>query len=85
MCCFEQWNRCAYIGFTFVRSKKRGDEVITPPNSFIASAASIVHLGAIPVFCDVKFDQNMDPKQIVKKNFEKDKGNYASSPIRENM
>ena len=52
---------------------KRGDEVITPPNSFIASAASIVHLGAIPVFCDVKFDQNMDPKQIVKKISKKTK------------
>ena len=24
----------------------KGDEVITPPNSFIASTASIVHLGA---------------------------------------
>ena len=32
---------------------RKGDEVITPPNSFVASTASIVHLGAIPVFCDV--------------------------------
>ena len=29
---------------------KAGDEVITPPNSFIASTAVIVHLGAVPVF-----------------------------------
>ena len=27
-----------------------GDEVITPPNSFIASTAAIVHLKAKPVF-----------------------------------
>ena len=40
---------------------KRGDEVITPPNSFVASTAAIVHLGAIPVFADVKEDQNIDP------------------------
>ena len=42
----------------------RGDEVITPPNSFIASTAAIVHLGAIPVFVDVLPDQNIDPEKI---------------------
>jgi len=40
---------------------KKGDEVITTPNSFIASTAVIVHLGAIPVFVDVLPDQNMNP------------------------
>ena len=43
---------------------KKGDEVITPPNSFIASTAVIIHLGAKPVFVDVLEDQNMDPKKI---------------------
>ena len=43
---------------------KRGDEVITPPNSFIASTAAIVHLGAIPVFVDVIEDQSIDPDAI---------------------
>ena len=47
---------------------KAGDEVITPPNSFIASAAAIVHLGAIPVFADVKNDQLIDPNKIEKTN-----------------
>ena len=42
----------------------RGDEVITPPNSFIASTAVIMHLGAVPVFVDVLPDQNMDPDKI---------------------
>ena len=46
---------------------KKGDEVITPPNSFIASTAAIVHLGAIPVFADVLEDQNIDPLEIEKK------------------
>ena len=42
----------------------KGDEVITPPNSFIASTAAIVHIGAIPVFVDVLPDQNIDPSKI---------------------
>ena len=46
---------------------KRGDEVITPPNSFIASTAVIVHLGAKPIFVDVKKDQSIDEKKIEEK------------------
>lgn len=41
-----------------------GDEVITPPNSFIASTAVIIHRGARPVFVDVLPNQNIDPDKI---------------------
>lgn len=43
-----------------------GDEVITPPNSFVASTATIVQLGAKPVFADVLADQNVDPEKIAR-------------------
>ena len=43
---------------------RSGDEVITPPNSFVASTAAIVHLGAKPIFVDVGSDQNIDPNLI---------------------
>jgi len=43
---------------------KKGDEVITPSNSFVASTSSIVHIGAKPVFVDVLTNQNMDPSKI---------------------
>jgi dTDP-4-amino-4,6-dideoxygalactose transaminase len=43
---------------------KKGDEVITPSNSFISSTSSIVHIGAKPIFVDVLPNQNMDPSKI---------------------
>src|SRR5262249_5745373 len=41
-----------------------GDEVVTPPNSFLASTAVIVHPRARPVFVDVLSDQNIDPSAV---------------------
>lgn len=41
-----------------------GDEVITPPNSFVASTAAVVLAGATPIFADVLPDQNFDPAKV---------------------
>ncbi len=43
---------------------KEDDEVITAPNSFIASASSIALAGAKPVFVDIGEDGNMDPEKL---------------------
>ena len=41
-----------------------GDEVITVPNSFIATAGAIVATGAKPVFVDADDDYNLNPRLI---------------------
>ena len=41
-----------------------GDEVVTAPNSFIASASSVVHVGATPRFADVGDDLNIAPAAV---------------------
>lgn len=42
----------------------RGDEVITVPNSFIASVAAIEHIGATTVFVDVGDDHLMNADEL---------------------
>jgi dTDP-4-amino-4,6-dideoxygalactose transaminase len=47
-----------------VAGVKEGDEVITVSHTFMASIASIVHVGATPVLIDVGEDFLMDPDKI---------------------
>ena len=39
---------------------KKGDKVLTTPNSFLATSNSILYAGAIPIFVDICEDGNID-------------------------
>jgi len=57
-----------------VNDIKAGDEVITSPMTFCATANAIIHTGAIPVFVDIdKNTFNIDPEKIEEKITEKTK------------
>jgi UDP-4-amino-4,6-dideoxy-L-N-acetyl-beta-L-altrosamine transaminase len=64
---------------------KEGDEVITTPISFVATSNMFVDIGAIPVWCDVKLDGNIDENQIEKLITTKTKAivvvDFAGKPV----
>jgi len=46
---------------------KKGDEVITTPNTFVATSNMLLVVGAKPVFCDIRNDTyNINEKEIEK-------------------
>jgi perosamine synthetase len=49
----------------FAAGLKAGDEAVTSPMTFAATANCVLYQGATPVFADVKADTlNLDPKQV---------------------
>ena len=54
----------ALHGAAFAAGLKSGDEAITSPLTFAATANAVLYQGAVPVFADVLFDTlNLDPEQ----------------------
>ncbi|MDD5290971.1 MAG: UDP-4-amino-4,6-dideoxy-N-acetyl-beta-L-altrosamine transaminase [Patescibacteria group bacterium] len=46
---------------------KKGDEVITTPNTFVATTNMLLSVGAKPIFCDIRLDTyNIDEEEIKK-------------------
>lgn len=44
---------------------KNGDEIITTPNTFVATSNMAIAVGAKPIFCDIRLDTyNIDEKKI---------------------
>ena len=56
---------------------KKGDEVITPSHTYVASVSAIDHVGAVPIFVDIADDFNIDPNLIEKKITKKTKAIMA--------
>src|SRR5215471_12761371 len=75
----------ALHGAAFAAGLKSGDEAITTPMTFCATANCIVYQGATPVFADVCPDTlNIDPEQVASKISERTRAiiavDYAGHP-----
>ena len=58
----------------FVSGIKAGDEVITSPITFVATANAVIYCGGRPVFADIEEDTaNIDPEEIKRKITKKTK------------
>ena len=57
----------------FAAGLKAGDEFITTPLTFAATSNAGLYLGAKPVFADIGEDNNLDPREVVKKIIAKTK------------
>jgi len=75
----------ALFGSYSVCGITQGDEIITTPISFVATSNMFVQLGAIPVWCDVKLDGNIDESKIEKLITPKTKAivpvDFAGKPV----
>jgi len=55
----------ALHGATFAAGLKVGEEAITSPMTFAATANCVLYQGALPVFADIRADTlNIDPEQV---------------------
>src|SRR5258708_10163976 len=75
----------ALHGAAFAAGLGHGDEAITTPMTFCATANCILYQGAMPVFADVSADTlNLDPNEVSKKTSSKTKAiiavDYAGHP-----
>ena len=61
---------------------KSGDEVITQAFNFIATIEAILDIGAVPIITNIDDTLNMCPKDLKKKNNQKNKSSSASSHAR---
>ena len=68
----------ALHGAAFAAGLEAGDEAITTPMTFCATANCILYQGATPVFADVSPDTlNLDPKEVSKKGSARTKAIFA--------
>lgn len=63
--CVNSWTSGAILTLKWL-GVKEGDEVIIPAYTYAATALSVIHCGATPVFVDVLDDFTIDPLAVAK-------------------
>jgi len=69
--CVALSNGTAALHLLSLALLKKGDKVLTTPNSFLATANSLLYVGAKPIFVDITKDGNID-LDLCEKELQKD-------------
>lgn len=63
VCVMNSATSALHVAYQIIDLQK-GDEVITTPLTFSATSNTAVQCGAKPVFCDIRYDGNIDERKI---------------------
>jgi len=63
VCVMNSATSALHVAYQIIGLEK-DDEIITTPLSFAATSNTAIQCGATPVFCDIKYDGNIDERKL---------------------
>jgi UDP-4-amino-4,6-dideoxy-L-N-acetyl-beta-L-altrosamine transaminase len=63
VCVMNSATSALHIAYQIINLQK-DDEIITTPLTFAATANTAIQCGATPIFCDIRYDGNIDERKI---------------------
>ncbi|WNZ00081.1 UDP-4-amino-4 [Sulfurospirillum sp. 'SP'] len=63
VCVMNSATSCLHVAYQIIELKS-GDEIITTPLTFAATSNTAIQCGATPLFCDIKYDGNIDERKL---------------------
>jgi len=63
VCVMNSATSALHVAYQIIELKE-ADEVITTPLSFAATSNTAIQCGATPVFCDIRYDGNIDERKL---------------------
>jgi UDP-4-amino-4,6-dideoxy-L-N-acetyl-beta-L-altrosamine transaminase len=63
VCVMNSATSALHVAYQIIGLKK-GDEIITTPLTFAATSNTAIQCGATPLFCDIRYDGNIDERKL---------------------
>lgn len=63
VCVMNSATSCLHVAYQIIGLQK-GDEIITTPLTFAATSNTAIQCGATPLFCDIRYDGNIDERKL---------------------
>lgn len=63
VCVMNSATSCLHVAYQII-GLQTGNEIITTPLTFAATANTAIQCGATPLFCDIRYDGNIDERKL---------------------